>query len=78
MKGMDSQRRAIQGSGFWPPLQVEERDALLGGMFTRSMFKTLDMVRQCEILQRISKMVDEGTLRSTSSKTVGKTVLSGW
>ncbi|WP_454684646.1 zinc-binding alcohol dehydrogenase family protein [Ancylobacter moscoviensis] len=34
-------------------------------MFTRSMFQTPDMIRQHEILEEVSRLVDAGTLRTT-------------
>lgn len=34
-------------------------------MFTRALFETADMVRQHEILNRVSSLVDDGTLRTT-------------
>lgn len=35
-------------------------------MFTRSMFNTADMIRQHDLLNEISRMLDEGTLKSTA------------
>ncbi|WP_112662406.1 zinc-binding alcohol dehydrogenase family protein [Microvirga flavescens] len=40
-------------------------------MFTRSTFKTADMVRQHEILDEVSRLVDAGTLRTTLAETFG-------
>ncbi|TFY96643.1 hypothetical protein EZ216_19840 [Ramlibacter humi] len=37
-------------------------------MFTRSMFETPDMVRQHELLARVSSLVDEGVLRTTAGE----------
>ena len=34
-------------------------------MFTRSMFKTADMIEQHHILERVAKLIDNGTLRTT-------------
>lgn len=34
-------------------------------MFTRAIFETADMQRQHEILQNVSRLIDDGTLRST-------------
>ncbi|MES2180906.1 MAG: zinc-binding alcohol dehydrogenase family protein [Pseudomonadota bacterium] len=34
-------------------------------MFTRSMFKTADMLEQHHILERITKLIDHGTLKTT-------------
>ncbi len=41
-------------------------------MFTRSMFQTDDMVKQHELLQRVSQMVDAGTLVTTATNHPGK------
>lgn len=40
-------------------------------MFTRSMFGTSDLVRQHEILTRVSELVDQGRLRTTWTETLG-------
>jgi zinc-binding alcohol dehydrogenase family protein len=40
-------------------------------MFTRSLFETPDMSRQHEILERVSALVDAGTLRTTLGKHFG-------
>jgi NADPH:quinone reductase-like Zn-dependent oxidoreductase len=40
-------------------------------MFTRSTFSTPDMARQGEILDEVSRLVDEGRLRSTLREVVG-------
>ncbi|WP_065647465.1 MULTISPECIES: zinc-binding alcohol dehydrogenase family protein [Pantoea] len=40
-------------------------------MFTRSLFETPDMQRQHEILQRISQLIDEGTLKTTAGEHLG-------
>lgn len=40
-------------------------------MFTRSLFKTPDMARQHELLDRIAALVDAGTLRSTANQNFG-------
>ncbi|MFP3605971.1 zinc-binding alcohol dehydrogenase family protein [Paraburkholderia sp. SIMBA_053] len=34
-------------------------------MFTRSMFRTVDMIRQHELLDRVSNLIDQGELRTT-------------
>lgn len=34
-------------------------------MFTRSMYKTADMIEQHHILERIAKLIDQGTLKTT-------------
>jgi NADPH:quinone reductase-like Zn-dependent oxidoreductase len=36
-------------------------------MFTRSMFKTEDVIRQHEILTRVAGLIDEGTLKATAN-----------
>jgi NADPH2:quinone reductase len=41
-------------------------------MFTRSMFQTDDMEEQQKILNRVSELLDNGTLRSTVTKNIGK------
>lgn len=41
-------------------------------MFTRSMHQTSDMQKQSELLNRVSKMIDEGTLISTVTNRLGK------
>ncbi|RRS04137.1 zinc-binding alcohol dehydrogenase family protein [Aquabacterium soli] len=40
-------------------------------MFTRSLFETPDMVRQHELLERVSALVDEGVLKTTLSEDLG-------
>lgn len=39
-------------------------------MFTRSLFKTPDIVRQNEILTRIARLIDAGKLKATASQTL--------
>ncbi|MEM7240396.1 MAG: zinc-binding alcohol dehydrogenase family protein, partial [Pseudomonadota bacterium] len=41
-------------------------------MFTRSLFQTADMIRQGEILNEVSALLDAGRIRSTATKTLGK------
>jgi zinc-binding alcohol dehydrogenase family protein len=41
-------------------------------MFTRSMFKTADMSRQGELLNRVAAMIDEGRLRTTLGENFGR------
>ncbi len=41
-------------------------------MFTRSMFQTTDMEKQHELLNRVSELLDQGTLISTVTKNLGK------
>lgn len=41
-------------------------------MFTRSMFETADMVKQHELLNRVSGMVDAGELRTTLGEHYGR------
>lgn len=40
-------------------------------MFTRSMFQTEDMVKQQELLNRVSTLIDAGTLKSTMTGNLG-------
>lgn len=40
-------------------------------MFTRSLFSTPDMVRQHELLEEISRLVDNGTIRTTLADSFG-------
>ncbi len=39
-------------------------------MFTRSLFGTADMVRQGQILARVARLVDDGIIRTTETKTL--------
>lgn len=41
-------------------------------MYTRSLFGTVDMARQGEILTEIATLTDEGTIRSTMTETFGR------
>lgn len=41
-------------------------------MFTRSMFQTPDMIRQHELLQRVSQLLDQGVLRTTTGEHYGR------
>lgn len=41
-------------------------------MFTRPMFGTADMIKQHELLQRVSALIDEGVLRTTVGEHFGK------
>ncbi|CAM3422858.1 Zinc-type alcohol dehydrogenase-like protein [Bordetella sputigena] len=41
-------------------------------MFTRSLYQTPDMIRQHEILERVSRLLDEGMLRSTLGEHFGR------
>ncbi len=40
-------------------------------MFTRSMFKTADMIEQHHLLNRIAQLLDDGEIISTLAKTIG-------
>lgn len=42
------------------------------GAFTRSLFRTKDVIKQHEILNEISELVDSGVLRSTLNQDIGK------
>ncbi len=41
-------------------------------MFTRSSFETPDMIEQGRLLDEVSRLVDEGLIRSTHAKTLGR------
>jgi len=41
-------------------------------MFTRSMYKTADMIRQHELLNSIAELVDSGTIKTTLNQTWGR------
>jgi len=41
-------------------------------MFARSMFQTDDMEKQHELLNRVSELIDQGTLISTVTNNLGK------
>jgi zinc-binding alcohol dehydrogenase family protein len=40
-------------------------------MFTRSMFETPDVARQCELLAEVAALVDAGRIRSTANQSFG-------
>jgi NADPH2:quinone reductase len=40
-------------------------------MFTRSVFETPDMAEQGELLNKVSKLVDEGSLQTTLADNFG-------
>lgn len=40
-------------------------------MFTRSMFKTADMIEQHKLLAEVAKLVDEGTITNTANESFG-------
>ncbi|MHB8822540.1 MAG: zinc-binding dehydrogenase, partial [Pseudomonadaceae bacterium] len=40
-------------------------------MFTRSLFETPDMIEQHHLLQRVSRLVDQGVLRTTLGEHFG-------
>jgi zinc-binding alcohol dehydrogenase family protein len=40
-------------------------------MFTRSMFQTADMIKQHELLNRVSELVDVGKIQSTATENMG-------
>jgi len=40
-------------------------------MFTRPLFATADMVAQHELLTRVGELVDQGSLRSTVTESLG-------
>jgi NADPH2:quinone reductase len=41
-------------------------------MFTRSMFKTPDMIAQHKLLSEVARLVDDGLIRTTLGETMGK------
>ena len=41
-------------------------------MFARSMFQTDDIEKQHELLNRVSELIDDGTLISTVNNNLGK------
>jgi zinc-binding alcohol dehydrogenase family protein len=41
-------------------------------MFTRSLFQTADMIRQHQLLERVSALIDEGVLKTTLGEHFGK------
>jgi NADPH2:quinone reductase len=41
-------------------------------MFTRSMFKTPDMIAQHQLLSEVARLVDDGLIRTTLGETMGK------
>ena len=40
-------------------------------MYTRSLFKTNDMIRQHYILNQVAELLDAGKIRSTATETLG-------
>ena len=40
-------------------------------MYTRSLFKTADMNRQRDILNRVARLIDDGKIKSTATQTLG-------
>jgi zinc-binding alcohol dehydrogenase family protein len=40
-------------------------------MFTRSLFETEDMIEQHRLLERLSKLVDDGVVKTTAVKSIG-------
>jgi zinc-binding alcohol dehydrogenase family protein len=41
-------------------------------MYTRSLYRTVDMARQAEILERVAQLVDAGRIRSTMAQHFGR------
>jgi len=41
-------------------------------MFTRSLFQTADMIRQHQLLERVSALVDEGVIKTTLGEHFGQ------
>ncbi len=46
-------------------------------MFTRALFQTPDMIAQHDLLQEVSRLVDDGTLRTTLTETAGRIDVAG-
>ena len=44
-------------------------------MFTRSMFQTEDMEKQSELLNEVSKLVDEGKIKTTVTQVLSPLML---
>ncbi|MNH44268.1 Zinc-type alcohol dehydrogenase-like protein [compost metagenome] len=40
-------------------------------MFTRSLYKTEDMIKQHQLLERVSKLIDDGVLKTTVGEHFG-------
>ncbi|GJD66988.1 zinc-binding alcohol dehydrogenase family protein [Methylobacterium frigidaeris] len=53
------------------PLKLKSLSLHWELMFTRSLFRTADMERQHTILTEVSRLIDEGKLRTTLSETFG-------
>ncbi len=53
------------------PLKAKSLSLHWDLMFTRSLFQTPDMIRQHEILQEVSRLVDAGTLVATAGTPLG-------
>ncbi|ANI79167.1 zinc-binding alcohol dehydrogenase family protein [Sphingobium sp. EP60837] len=53
------------------PLRQKSITVAWEGVFTRSIYKTDDMIEQHNILNEIARLVDEGVLRSTLTKELG-------
>ena len=54
------------------PLKPKSISLHLEMMFTRSLFETPDMVRQHELLDRVSQLIDSGVLKTTLGEHYGK------
>ncbi|MGN6581219.1 MAG: zinc-binding alcohol dehydrogenase family protein [Bordetella sp.] len=54
------------------PLKSKSISLHLEMMFTRSLFETPDMARQHELLDRVSRLIDDGVLKTTLGDHYGK------
>ncbi|MGY0591701.1 MAG: zinc-binding dehydrogenase, partial [Paraglaciecola chathamensis] len=52
------------------PLAMKSAGFVWELMFTRSMFKTSDMIRQQDILAEIAQLLDDGKISSTLTQTL--------
>jgi len=53
------------------PLKLKSASFSFELMFTRSMFGTADMIEQHKLLNEVARLVDAGTVRTTSAEVVG-------
>lgn len=54
------------------PLKLKSISLHWEMMFTRAMYQTPDMIRQHELLQRVSQLLDQGVLRPTTGEHYGR------
>ena len=53
-------------------LKLKSQSLHIEFMFARSMFKTHDMDEQGRLLNRVADLVDQGYIKTTSGKNLGK------